>query len=290
MTKYLPLFAKPGSFILDLNNIVDPKLGLTGAYNGKLLSQPTSLKLTARPVRLSAIFYASDGFQHPKAPSADFIFPLSTLRNDDSNMFYIPPRGNTIVKFPRNTVSAFLEVQASGNYQEEFWYNNIPHKYLSDLPRGTTSVVLLACYWVPSADMCCRYGHGAFREVRVLVDGQLAGVALPFAVLFTGMYLPFLMTPVSLPQHGGAWIPTIWRPVVAINAYDLPTYNIDLTPFVPLLTDGNNHTITLDTSSDEPDHCASCFSAATNLGQTVGQPLDPTGTFRAMSKSSQANL
>ena len=87
---------------------------------------------------MSATFYASDGVLHPKAPSADFIFPLSTLRNDDSNMFSVPPVGNTTVKFPRNMVSAFLEIQASGNYQEEFWYNNLPNKYLSDLPSGTT--------------------------------------------------------------------------------------------------------------------------------------------------------
>jgi len=67
----------------------------------------------------------------------------------------------------------------------------------------------------------------------------------------------------------GAWIPTIWRPVVAINAYDLPTYNIDLTPFVPLLADGNNHTITLDISSDEPDHCGSWFTADSRLGRLI---------------------
>jgi len=42
VTKYLPLFAKPGSFILDLNNIIDPKLGLTGEYDGELLSKSAS--------------------------------------------------------------------------------------------------------------------------------------------------------------------------------------------------------------------------------------------------------
>lgn len=39
--------------------------------------------------------------------------------------------------------------------------------------------------------MYFRYGNGAFREVRVLVDGQLAGVAFPFATLFTGVYQSF---------------------------------------------------------------------------------------------------
>jgi hypothetical protein len=116
-----------------------------------LLSSSSPFKLIAREVHLSAIFYASDGLLHPKAPSADLIFPLSTLRNDDSNMFSVPPGGNTTVKFPRNMVSAFLEVQASGNYQEEFWYNNLPNKYLSDLPSGTTYIPLLL-YYYPSLD------------------------------------------------------------------------------------------------------------------------------------------
>lgn len=57
--------------------------------------------------------------------------------------------------------------------------------------------------------------------------------------------------------------------MVAINAYDLPTYDIDLTPFVPLLTDGNNHTITLDISSDEPDHCGSHFTTDMRLGKLI---------------------
>jgi hypothetical protein len=103
----------------------------------------------------------------------------------------------------------------------------------------------------------------------VLVDGLLAGVAFPFATLFTGVYPSLVGTPVSSLCRAGAWVPTIWRPVVAINAYDLPTHNIDLTPFIPLLTDGNDHIITLDISSDEPDHCTSCFGAASSLVQSV---------------------
>lgn len=35
---------------------------------------------------------------------------------------------------------------------------------------------------------------------------------------------------------------------------DLPTYFIDVTPFVPLLTDGNPHNFSLDVTSAEPDH------------------------------------
>ena len=81
----------------------------------------------------------------------------------------------------------YAELYASGNGDEEFWvghlcpvvclssaellnvqYDNIADAYLGDLPADTT------------------YGGGPFREVRLLVDGQVAGVAFPYAVIFTG--------------------------------------------------------------------------------------------------------
>jgi hypothetical protein len=43
-------------------------------------------------------------------------------------------------------------------------------------------------------------------------------------------------------------------PIVAYGAYDTPTYNVDLTPFIPMLADGKHHVITLDVVSDEVDH------------------------------------
>ena len=51
-------------------------------------------------------------------------------------------------------------------------YFNAPDKYLGDLPDGTT------------------YGKGSFREVRLLVDGQLAGVAFLYPVIYTGGFVP----------------------------------------------------------------------------------------------------
>lgn len=48
-------------------------------------------------------------------------------------------------------------------------------------------------------------------------------------------------------NHGG-------RPISSYGALDLPTYFLDLTPFVPVLADGKTHTITLDVASAEDDH------------------------------------
>lgn len=44
------------------------------------------------------------------------------------------------------------------------------------------------------------------------------------------------------------------RPIAAYGALDLPTYFLDLTPFIPILTDGSPHNITLDVVSAESNH------------------------------------
>ena len=48
------------------------------------------------------------------------------------------------------------------------------------------------------------YGYSPFREVQILIDGQLAGVQWPFPVIFTG-----------------GVVPGLWRPIVGIDAFDL---------------------------------------------------------------------
>jgi Peptide N-acetyl-beta-D-glucosaminyl asparaginase amidase A len=75
------------------------------------------------------------------------------------------------VTLPRNAVSAVVEIQASGNNEEEFWYYNLPNEYLPYANDAT-------------------FGDSSFREVRVLVDGQIAGVVFPYPVIFTGAFLP----------------------------------------------------------------------------------------------------
>ncbi|QRW16080.1 peptide-N(4)-(N-acetyl-beta-glucosaminyl)asparagine amidase A [Rhizoctonia solani] len=193
VTKYIPLFSRPGRMIVDLNNIVDESLGLNGEYDGEYRIGQTA-------------------FTEPKhAPKSDLVIPLSNLSPDQANYAAVPPTLNNTVKFPRNAAKAFVEVFASGNSAEEFWYFNLADSWVSKLPSGTT------------------YGKGAYREVRLLVDGKLAGVVNPYPVIFTG-----------------GFIPTMWRPISAYGSFDQPTYSIDLTPFIPLLSDGANHTISID--------------------------------------------
>jgi hypothetical protein len=68
--------------------------------------------------------------------------------------------------------------------------------------------------------------NGPFREVTVRVDGVLAGAAWPFPVIYTGGIYPLL-----------------WRPITAIGSFNLPTYDIELTPLLGrlLLLDGKAH-------------------------------------------------
>ncbi|KZT26436.1 hypothetical protein NEOLEDRAFT_1162094 [Neolentinus lepideus HHB14362 ss-1] len=200
VTRYIPLFAEPGTFILELDNLLET--GLTGQY----------------AATLHATFYQSSA-QYPPASKSNVIIPISTMSNTSADDASVPPIFSTNVTLPRNAVQVYAELYASGNAEEEFWYFNTANEYLGDLPSGTT------------------YGDGPFREVRLLVDGQVAGVAFPYAVIFTG-----------------GIIPSAWRPITSYGALDLPTYFLDLTPFVPVLADGNPHNISLDVASAESDH------------------------------------
>ncbi|KAJ7109380.1 peptide N-acetyl-beta-D-glucosaminyl asparaginase amidase A-domain-containing protein [Mycena epipterygia] len=196
VTRYTPLFAKPGSFILQLDNLIET--GLDGVYS----------------TTLHATFYASSK-KHPEAPRANTIIPLSTLSNTTGNDASVPPSFSINVTLPVNAVEVYAELYPSGNGDEEFWYFNIANEFLGQFGAGTI-------------------GEGPFREVRLLVDGQVAGVAFPYPVIFTGGILP-----------------PAWRPITSYGALDLPTYFLDLTPFVPLLTDGEPHLFTIDVASAE---------------------------------------
>ncbi|QRW01614.1 peptide-N(4)-(N-acetyl-beta-glucosaminyl)asparagine amidase A [Ceratobasidium sp. AG-Ba] len=145
VTKYIPLFAKPGRMIVDLNNIVDASLGLNGEYDGKRAF-----------VRFSATFFEPT-LVTPSAPKSDLIIPLSNLSPDQANYAAVPPSLNTTVLFPRNAAKAFVEIFASGNSAEEFWYFNLADSWIPKLPSGTT------------------YGKGAYREASI--ESFAAGLA-----------------------------------------------------------------------------------------------------------------
>ncbi|CAI4212185.1 unnamed protein product [Parascedosporium putredinis] len=71
-------------------------------------------------------------------------------------------------------------------------------------------------------------GLDAWREVQVFIDDHLVGVSWPYPVLFTG-----------------AMSPMMHRPIVGLNTFDLKEQEIDITPWLPLLCDGEDHTVSL---------------------------------------------
>lgn len=183
--------------------------------------------------------YFNDQYSEGLNP-ADAIYPISNLSSatNSSSVFSLPDdSGAVTLTLPRNIKTAVVSLLASGNSAEEFWYTNVPSEYVETFPSNEG--------WL--------YGYSPFREVQLLIDDRLAGVSWPFPILFTGGVDPGL-----------------WRPIVGIDTYDLPSFEIDVTPFLSLLCDGAEHTFRIQVvgfDSDSPGGIA-----------TVGQNWWVTGT------------
>lgn len=156
---------------------------------------------------LTATFFtAKDTFE-----PADVIIPISARRStmNQPSSFVVPETNATsTMSLPRNAKKVVFSVSACGQAAEEFWWSNV---LTSDTQKFGNDTTL--------------YGHSPFRELQVYIDGYLAGVAWPFPVIFTG-----------------GIVPGFWRPIVGIDAFDLREVEIDISPFIPLLSDGSAHT------------------------------------------------
>ncbi|KAI3961406.1 hypothetical protein MKX01_004075 [Papaver californicum] len=163
-------------------------------------------------VNLTFHFYP---FDHKLPPSniekpADLIIPISrNLPLNDGLWFLV--RNSTDVqskKFtvPQNSYRAVLEVYVSFHSNDEFWYGNPPNEYIKAYNLSNTP------------------GNGPFREVVVRLNGEDVGAVWPFTVVFTGGINPLL-----------------WRPITAIGSFDLPSYDIEITPFLGKILDRKQH-------------------------------------------------
>jgi hypothetical protein len=108
---------------------------------------------------------------------------------------------------PTNVESAYLDVIAQSQSNDEFWYLCVP----SDL-----AAALQSC------------GSTGFRETEVSIDGQPAGVAPVYPWIYTGGIDPFL-----------------WEPIPGVQTLNFKPYRVDLTPFAGLLSDGQQHSVAL---------------------------------------------
>lgn len=149
-----------------------------------------------------------NGLGDLKESPADLIIPVS---DDGKRGFWFRIEGvmdlhSKRIRIPRNTHRAVLELYVSFHGNDEFWYSNPPYSYIK--ANGLTT----------------GRGNGAYREVYVTVDGEVVGSEVPFPVIFTGGINPLF-----------------WEPIVAIGAFNLPSYDMDLAPFLGKLLDGQEH-------------------------------------------------
>ncbi|TVY38788.1 Peptide-N4-(N-acetyl-beta-glucosaminyl)asparagine amidase A [Lachnellula occidentalis] len=191
MTIFDTLLRSEQKVIMSMDNLYDTVF--TGAFN----------------VTITALFYND----HQTLSPADLILPISTQSSAQDKASVISlPDGNATVSFtlPRNAERAVISVLASGNGDEEFWFRNVPTEF-----TGTFNNSALRAY-------------SPFREVQVLIDGDLAGVGWPFPIIFTGGISP-----------------GIWVPIVGVHTYDLPSFEVDISPWLGLLCDGKPHSFEL---------------------------------------------
>lgn len=160
---------------------------------------------------LTATFFALEE-EEGSEPPADLIVPLSAMRSkdDEPSAWHLPDTDAavSVSNFPRNARRAVLSVSANGQQDEEFWWDNVPEADVLDFDSTVGALP----------------GLSPFREVQVFLDGQMVGVQWPFPVMFTGGISP-----------------SYHRPVVGVQAFDLREAEIDISPWLPVLCDGEAH-------------------------------------------------
>nr|CAB3471798.1 unnamed protein product [Digitaria exilis]CAB3475821.1 unnamed protein product [Digitaria exilis] len=179
--------------------------GEVAVYLGNLIDK-TYTGVYHANLTLHLYFHAAPPQQQP----ADLIVPISrSLPLTDGQWFAIQNATDVQSKklsIPSNTYRAVLEVFVSFHSDDEFWYTNPPNDYIQ--ANNLSGVP----------------GNGAFREVIARVDGEVVGAVWPFTVIYTGGVNPLL-----------------WRPITGIGSFNLPSYDIDITPFLGKLLDGKEH-------------------------------------------------
>jgi E3 ubiquitin-protein ligase SHPRH len=151
--------------------------------------------------------------ENVRTPS--MVLPISAQNSahNSSSAFMVPAQEAKVAyALDPRTSRAVVSVSACGQSTEEFWWSNV---FSSDTDAFDAAVGEL-------------YGYSPFREIQLYIDGALAGVVWPFPVIFTGGVSP-----------------GFWRPLVGIDTFDLRSPEIDISPFLPLITDGASHSFEL---------------------------------------------
>jgi len=149
-------------------------------------------------------FYPAN-FINPAPRTADVVLPLPDNGNGSVALNNANPELTQTFTLPENVESAYLDVIAQSQNEEEQWFLCLPNSVASDVGE-------------------C--GNTDFRQVNVSIDGTPAGVAPVFPWIYTGGVDPGL-----------------WIPIPGIQTLNLLPYRVDLTPFAGVLSNGQPHTI-----------------------------------------------
>ncbi|KAK4285877.1 hypothetical protein QN277_002510 [Acacia crassicarpa] len=204
ITRYYSLLTKDQTLAVYLGNLIDRTY--TGIYH-------VDIFIHFYPSEMKPNDYVShsENLAFGNSFPADMVLPISrNLPLNDGLWFEIANSADTATKefrIPLNAYRAVLEVYVSFHENDEFWYTNLPDEYLA-------------------ANNLTSPGNGPFREVVATLDGEVVGAIWPFTVIYTGGVNPLL-----------------WRPITGIGSFDLPSYDIEITPFLGKMLDGHAHSL-----------------------------------------------
>jgi hypothetical protein len=145
------------------------------------------------------------------------------------------------VTLPTNVESAYLDVIAQSQSDDEFWYLCVPNDVATEL------------------ESC---GNTGFRETEISIDGIPAGVAPVYPWIYTGGIDPYL-----------------WEPIPGVQTLDFKPFRVNLTPFAGLLSNGKPHTVALSVyNADSYFLATATLLAYTDKGakQVTGEILSNT--------------
>ncbi|KAK3026473.1 hypothetical protein RJ639_041770 [Escallonia herrerae] len=205
ITRYHSLLKTNQTLAVYLGNLIDSTY--TGVYHVNI----TIHFYPADQERYSSYDMPdSDNLVKGYHSGADLILPISrNLPLNDGLWFEIENSTDVELKefkIPQNAYRAVLEVYVSFHENDEFWYGNLPNEYIT------------------ANNLTGTPGNGPFREVVVSLDGVVIGAVWPFTVIYTGGVNPLL-----------------WRPISAIGSFNLPSYDIEITPLLGSILDGKAH-------------------------------------------------
>ena len=190
LTDYSSIFYTAQSGQADIGNTLCCGLTSTIYASASLYFYPLAKGETA-PVTANQVFALSGG------PSGGTV-ALNTTTSTLSGTFTLPT----------NVQTAYLDVYAQSQSNDEFWYTCVPND---------VSAELYSC------------GDTGFRETEITIDGQPAGVAPVFPWIFTGGIDPYL-----------------WFPIPGVQTLNFTPYRVNLTPFAAQLSNGSQqHTVSL---------------------------------------------